>query len=112
MNYSRSLNNRVNILHKRALRLVYDDLTSSFIEQLKKDNSVTIPKKNLQNFAIEMFKVKHSLAQEFMTEVFRLKARSFDTSSKSEFQHRNVKTVIYGSETLSSLGRKYGIFYP
>ena len=54
--------------------------------------------------AIEMFKVKHNLAQEIMTEVFRLKTRSFDIRSKSEFQHRNIKTVIYGSETLSSLG--------
>ena len=54
--------------------------------------------------AIEMFKVKHNLAPEIMTEVFRLKTRSFNTSHKSEFQRRNVKTVIYGSETLSSLG--------
>ena len=52
--------------------------------------------------AIEMFKVKHNLAPEIMTGVFRLKTRSFDTRNKSEFQCRNVKTVIYGSETLSS----------
>ena len=51
-----------------------------------------------------MFKVKHNLAQEIMTEVFRLKTRSFDIRSKSEIQRRNIKTVIYGSETLSSLG--------
>ena len=51
-----------------------------------------------------MFKVKHNLAPEVMTEVFRLKTRSFNTKSKSEFQRRNVKTVIYGSENLSSLG--------
>ena len=51
-----------------------------------------------------MFKVKHNLAPEIMTEVFRLKTRSFNTRHKSEFQRRNVKTVIYRSETLSSLG--------
>ena len=104
MNYSRSLNNRINTLHERALRLVYYDFTSSFTELLKKDNSVTIHKKNRQNLAIEMSKVKHNLAPGIMTEVFRLKTRSFNTRHKSEFQRRNVKTVIYGSETLSSLG--------
>ena len=36
-----------------------------------------------------------------MTEVFRLKTRSFNTN---QIQRRNVKTVIYGSETFSSLG--------
>ena len=51
-----------------------------------------------------MFEVKHNLAPEIMTEVFRLKTRSFNTGQKSEFQHRNAKTVIYRSETASSLG--------
>ena len=57
MNHSRSLNNRINTLHERALRLVYNDFTSSFAELLEKDNSVTIHQKNLQNLAIEMFKI-------------------------------------------------------
>ena len=70
---------------------------------MKKDNSVTIHQKNLQSLAIEMFKVKNNLAPEIMTEVFRLKTTSFNTKYKSEFQSRNVKTVIYESETLSSL---------
>ena len=44
------------------------------------------------------------MAPEIMTEVFRLKTRSFNIRHKSKFQRRNVKTVIYGSETFSSLG--------
>ena len=51
-----------------------------------------------------MFKVKHNLVPEIMTEFFGLKTRSFDTRNKSESQCKNIKTVIYGSETLSSLG--------
>ena len=47
MNHNRSLNNRINTLHERALHLVYSDFTSSFTELLKKDNSVTIHQKNL-----------------------------------------------------------------
>ena len=104
MNHSSSLNNRINTLHERALRLAYNDFTSSFTEILKKDNSAIIHPKNLQNFAIEMFKIKHNLAPEITTEVFRFKTRPFNTRNKSELQRRNVKKVIYGSETLSSLG--------
>ena len=51
-----------------------------------------------------MFKMKHNLAPEITTEVFRFKTRPFKTRNESEFQRRNVKTVIHGSETLSSLG--------
>ena len=104
MNYRRSLNDRSNTLHERELRLLYNDFTASFTELLKKDNSVTIRQKNLQVLAIEMFKVNHNIAPEIMAKVFRLKTRSFNTRHRSEFKRRNIKTVIYGSETLPLLG--------
>ena len=103
-NRSKSLNDRINTLHERTLPLVYNNFTSSFTELLKKDNLVTIHQKNLQNLVIKMFKVKHNLPPEILTKGFRLKTRSFNTRNKSEFQRRNVNTIIYGSETLSSLG--------
>ena len=48
MFYSRELSNRINRIHERALRLVYQDNNLSFAELLEKDNSVTIHQKNLQ----------------------------------------------------------------
>ena len=57
MNHSRTLNNRINGLHKRGLSLVYDDFSSSFSELLEKDKSVTIHRRNLQTLAYEIFKV-------------------------------------------------------
>ena len=39
MNQSRTLNNCINGLHKRALSLVYNDFSSSFSELLEKDKS-------------------------------------------------------------------------
>ena len=61
MFHSRSLNNRINHLHERALRLVYKNYTASFEELLSKDNSFTVHHKNLQKLAIEMFKVKNNI---------------------------------------------------
>ena len=69
MEHSRSLNNRINTLHEKALRLGYNDFTSSFTKLLKKDNPATIHQKNLQNLVIEMFKVKHKLAPKIMTDL-------------------------------------------
>ena len=58
MNHSRTLNNRIIGLHKRALSLVYNDFSSSFSEFFAKDKSVTLHHRNLQILAYEIFKVK------------------------------------------------------
>ena len=70
MFHSRTLNNRINSLHERALRLVYGDNTSSFEEMLHSDKSFSIHDRNLQKLATEMFKVKHDLSPSFMHSMF------------------------------------------
>ena len=57
MFYSRNTNNKINKLHERALRLVYDDYVSRFEELLEKDNSFTIHRYNIQALCIELYKV-------------------------------------------------------
>ena len=60
MFHNRTLNNKINKLHERALRLYKnDDLT--FQELLVMDNSVTVHETNLQRLAIEMFKAKNKI---------------------------------------------------
>ena len=51
MFHSRKLNRKINHLHERALRLVYDDYTSYFDDLLQKDGSVSIHHRNIQNVA-------------------------------------------------------------
>ena len=46
MFHSRSLNNKINRIHERALKLVYQN-NLSFSELLDLDNSVTVHQKNL-----------------------------------------------------------------
>ena len=62
MFHSRQLNNRINKIPERALRLVYKDKKLTFDDLLKLDNSVNIHQGNLQILATEIFKVKNSLA--------------------------------------------------
>ena len=73
MFHSRTLNNRINNIHERALRLTYKDNQSSFKELLEKDHSVTVHHKNLQALVTEIFKVKNDLAADIMKDVFELK---------------------------------------
>ena len=54
---SRRINRKINHIHERALRLVYDNYTTSFDDLLKKDNTVSIHHRNIHYVAIEMYKV-------------------------------------------------------
>ena len=56
MFHSRTLNNRINRLHERGLRMVYKDYKLTFNELLHKDNSFSIHHRNLQRLAMEMYK--------------------------------------------------------
>ena len=105
MNHSRTLNNCINGLHKRALSLIYD-FSSSFSELLEKGKSVTIHRRNLQTLAYEIFKVKKNMSPEILTEIFPQKESNYSLKNSTTLQGRCIKTVMFGSETISSLGPK------
>ena len=70
MCHSRGLNQRINKLHERTLRVVYKNSKLTFEQLLEKDESFTIHEKNLQKLAIEMYKVKHNLCPKLFQELF------------------------------------------
>ena len=51
MFHSRELNNRINRIHERSLRIVYNDKQSTFHELLMRDNSVTIHQNNIRKIS-------------------------------------------------------------
>ena len=104
MLHSRTLNNRINNIHERALILTYKDNKSSFKQLLEKDHSVTVHQKNLQVLVTEIFKVKNNLAPNVMKDVFELKEPACNLRSESNhFTHRNVKTNYYGLLSIKHL---------
>ena len=72
---SRKLNNKINRLHERALRIAYADYVSSFEELLAKDDSVTIHQRNLKVLAVEMYKISQGISPKFMNDL----VEEFDT---------------------------------
>ena len=57
MFHSRSFKNKINRLHKRVLRIVYNDSKSPFKNLLEKDRTVSIHGKKLQKLVTEMLKI-------------------------------------------------------
>ena len=100
MFHSRTLNNRINKIHERALRLVYKNETFlSFDDLLKRDRSVSIHQKNLQILATEIYKTKNDLGPKIMKDTFHF-------IQKPELQRRRNRTVYFGTESISSLSPK------
>ena len=76
MCHSRSNNRKINMLHERCLRIIYNDQQSSFTELLNKDNSVSIHIRNIQRLAIEIFSFYNGLSPPLMNNIFKLKAEN------------------------------------
>ena len=106
MTHSRTLNNRINRIHERALRIVYKDSDSSFETLLERDNSTTIHMRNIHSLVTELYKVKNQISPKLMTDIFKLRNVSYDLRNNSNFEARNVKTVRYGTESITYLGPK------
>ena len=104
MLHNRRLNTRINRLHERSLRVVYNDKSSSFQELLDKDKSVTIHHKNLQYLAIELYKVENGLAPNIMNMVFPTVKPIHKLRNENHFKRSNIRTVYYGTESLCHLG--------
>ena len=67
---SRNLNNKINRIHERALRLAYQN-NLSFSKLLDLDNSVIVQQKNLI-LVTKIYKVKNGIAPEIMKDIFKL----------------------------------------
>ena len=102
MFHSRKLNERINRIHERALRIVYKDFNSSFQELLIEDNSLRIiHHRNLQKLVTEIFKVKNGLSPEFINDIFEFIEKPYYLRTTSHFRSRKIHTTKYGTETRS-----------
>ena len=100
MFHNRTLNNKINRLHERALRIVYKNDNLTFRELLAIDNSITIHQKNLQRLATEMYKEKSNIAPLPMQELFSEQINEHDLRNKRCWEIPKVRTIGYGTETI------------
>ena len=107
MFHSRKLNNKINKLHERCLRIVYNNNSSSYEELLETDNSISLHFRNEQVLAIKLYKNVNGFSPDIMKDVFPLNENSsYNTRNKREFHSKHIRTVHFGSDTLSYLAPK------
>ena len=99
---SRCLNNKINNIHKRGLRIVYHDKKSNLQDLLQKDNSVSIHMKNLKYLATEIYKVRNCLSPEIMKEVFIFQEnQNYNLRSGTHLMYRNIHIAHFGTDTIT-----------
>ena len=90
---NKSANKKIDRVHKRALRILYNDYDSSFQSLLRRSNSWTILVKNLQKL---------------MTEIYR-SLINVNPSIGLEFHEKNVGNMILEKESLQTFKSKDNI---
>ena len=93
---STGVNNKINRLHERSLRILYKDNIRSFENLLKRDKSFTIHQRNIQSLATELFKVKGNLSDNIMYDIFQTRKTNNNLRSQTDFASNCVNTNKLG----------------
>ena len=75
---SKAANSTINRVHKRALRVLYQDFESSFEELLSRHDDVTIHLENLQKLILEVYKTLHFLNPSYLWENSQTKSITYN----------------------------------
>ena len=105
MLHGKGVDSKINRIHERALRIAYQDFTSSFAELLINDNSVSIHQLNLQLLATEIYRTKMNINPSFMKEIFLEREVHYNLRVVNSVYARKPRTTTYGLETVSFLGQ-------
>ena len=89
--HSRKLNNKINKLQERCLRIVYNNNTSPYEELLETDNSISVHFRNVQALAIELYKVVNGFSPDIMKDFFHLMQTLFTTLGVKE---RSIQGIL------------------
>ena len=102
----RALDNKINRLHEKALRIASRNKTFDFNTLLLESNAVSTHKRNLQLLMIEVYKTIQNLNPSFMKEIFVQKDMTYSLRNKLLMRIPKTQTSRHGIESLSFLGSK------
>ena len=104
MFYNRSTNNKINMLHERALRIVYNDYHSSFEQLLINDGSFCIHHQNIQSLMIEIFKILNGMTSNVCNEIFFSRDHEINLRSHQDLKVPSINSVLQGKNSLRYFG--------
>ena len=113
MFHSRRLNNKINNVHKKALRIVYSNYKSTFQKLLDKHASFSVHHINIQTLVIEIHKHIHGILPAIIGENFKInRILIYNLRTQNDFSRRVPQIVKYGTETISFLVLKAWALVP
>ena len=99
-----TLNNALNNIHERALRLIYNYHKKSFNSVLAEINLRTIHQKKLEFLAIEIYKFQNGLSPPIMNDVFFSRQNICNLRKFQELSTSTKNTVNFSMENISYRG--------
>ena len=96
MFHGKVVNERINRIHKRALRAVYNDFTSNYQQLLLKGNHVTVHQKNLKTLAVKTFKSAQGYSPKFINALFTAKKVQYNHRIQNLLTLPKASTITYG----------------
>ena len=99
---------KIENLHKRALRFMLDDYSSSYEKILKKSGKFSMDVKRKDKLCIEIYKTLNNLIPNFMKEIFglRLCSRPVREQYKLNLNVSRKRQLTFGTKSLERLGPK------
>ena len=104
MSKSPYVNNVLNNIHERALRLIYNYHEKSFSSIVTENNLKTIYQKNLEFLAIEIHNFENGLSPPIMNNIFFSRENIYNLRKFQELSTSTKNTVNFGTETISYRG--------
>ena len=109
MSRSRTFNNRINNIHKKALRLLHTDkINLSFDGLLKMDKSVSIHQRILQMLAKGIYKVGIDLGPEIMKDILHFVRKPYNLRNDSA-KRKKSHSVIWNRKNIFPCRKNMGI---
>ena len=104
MFHKRQINDKINKLYERALRIVCNDTVASFKNLLVKDKSFMIHHQNFQSLAIKIYEAIHNLPGGNLSNFFIRNNHNYSLRSESELLLPNINTAFKGQNSISYFG--------
>ena len=101
---NKTLNNQINKIYKRTLRLVYEMQDANFEDLLLKDNSWNVHESKTHTLLIEIYKSINNSSPPIMKDFFDLKNTRYDHRSKQLLKLPETSTSRYGTQALCFKG--------
>ena len=93
MFHSRYTNSKINRLHERALRTVYNEFESTFDQLLINYKSFCIHHQNIHKLMIEIYKVFNNITDNIYSNIFIRTSHNFNLESQPDLLIPSVKSV-------------------